>query len=72
MKRLRQDLETVRLLTDLSRRREARKRDQAEAVQDVFSRFLFSHEPPLRMAFERIMGSVKPSCSRHFAKIPQI
>ncbi|EMD39343.1 hypothetical protein CERSUDRAFT_112983 [Gelatoporia subvermispora B] len=56
MKRLRQDLETVRLLTDLSRRREARKRDQAEAIQDVFSHFLFSHEAPLRMAFERITG----------------
>ncbi|KAL6297851.1 PHD-zinc-finger like domain-containing protein [Sparassis latifolia] len=56
MKRLRRDLDSIRTLTELSRKRESRKRDQAETIQDVFSRFLFSNEPPLRMAFERIMG----------------
>ncbi|KAH9945753.1 PHD-zinc-finger like domain-containing protein [Amylocystis lapponica] len=54
LKRLKQELESIRELTELSRKRESRKREQAELIQDVFSRILFAHEPSLRMAFEKI------------------
>ncbi|KAI0924329.1 hypothetical protein AcW1_006473 [Taiwanofungus camphoratus] len=57
MKCLRQDLESLRMLAELSRKRESRKREQTEIIQDVFNRFLFAHEPSLRMAFEKIVGS---------------
>ncbi|PCH36434.1 hypothetical protein WOLCODRAFT_134245 [Wolfiporia cocos MD-104 SS10] len=57
MKSLRKDLESVRMIAEMCRKRESHKLDRAETVQYVFDKFLFSHEPPLRMAFERIMGA---------------
>lgn len=56
MKRLREDLDKVRILADICRRREVRKLDQQQIIQDVFSRALFSNEPTLRMTFEKIRG----------------
>jgi NuA3 HAT complex component NTO1 len=55
LQRLRKDLESVRVLAELSRKRESRKLKQAEIVQDILSKYLFPHENPLRLAFERIM-----------------
>ncbi|KAJ8695552.1 hypothetical protein PTI98_008146 [Pleurotus ostreatus] len=57
LQRLRDDLENVRALAELTRKREARKRKQVELIHNVISQFLLSHEPTLRMAFERIMSS---------------
>ncbi|PSR93891.1 hypothetical protein PHLCEN_2v4584 [Hermanssonia centrifuga] len=56
MKRLREDLDKVRILADICRRREVRKLDQQQIIQNVFSRALFSNEPTLRMTFEKIRG----------------
>ncbi|KZT21556.1 hypothetical protein NEOLEDRAFT_1164542 [Neolentinus lepideus HHB14362 ss-1] len=56
MKRLREDLDIVRMLADMCRRRESRKLQQAELINDLISRCLYPHEAPLRLAFERIMG----------------
>ena len=55
MKRLRDDLERVRVLTQTTRKRETQKLRQAEAIRDVLSMIIFPHEAPLRMAFEKIM-----------------
>ncbi|EEB94516.1 hypothetical protein MPER_06656, partial [Moniliophthora perniciosa FA553] len=57
LRRLREDLEKAKQLVDLVRKRELKKRQQAEVLQDVLSQCLFPHEPPLRLAFERIMSS---------------
>ncbi|KZT07202.1 uncharacterized protein LAESUDRAFT_698987 [Laetiporus sulphureus 93-53] len=57
MRRLRVDLDQVRMIAELCRKRESHKLDIAEIIQHVFDRFLFAHEPPLRMAFEKIMGA---------------
>ncbi|ESK83279.1 bromodomain and phd finger-containing protein 3 [Moniliophthora roreri MCA 2997] len=56
LRRLREDLEKAKQLVDLIRKRELKKRQQAEVLQDVLSQCLFPHEPPLRLAFERIMS----------------
>jgi hypothetical protein len=58
LQRLRQDLNKVLALTELSRKREARKLVQAEIVKGILSRYLFAPESALRFAFERIMASV--------------
>ncbi|ETW78629.1 hypothetical protein HETIRDRAFT_50351 [Heterobasidion irregulare TC 32-1] len=54
MRRLRQDLEQVRMLAELCRKRESRKLTQAEIVRDLLSRALLPHEPSLREAFRQI------------------
>ncbi len=54
MKGLRDDLERMRIIADVVRRRERVKQAQAEAVQDVMLHFLFPHEGPLRLAFQKI------------------
>ncbi|EPQ56227.1 hypothetical protein GLOTRDRAFT_105199 [Gloeophyllum trabeum ATCC 11539] len=56
MKRLRQDLDIVRVLAEMCRKRESRKLQQAEVINDLISHCLYPHEAPLRLAFERIMG----------------
>lgn len=58
MKRLRRDLESLRMLAELSRKRETQTRQQAEVIHGVLSHFLLSHEAPLRMAFDKIMRYV--------------
>ncbi|KAH8102212.1 PHD-zinc-finger like domain-containing protein [Cristinia sonorae] len=55
LKRLRDDLERVRVLTHTTRKREKYKLRQVEAIRDVLSLIVSPHEAPLRMAFERIM-----------------
>ncbi|TBU24142.1 hypothetical protein BD311DRAFT_702623 [Dichomitus squalens] len=54
MKVLRNDLEKLHTIADLVRRRERVKQAQAEAMQDVLLHFLFPHEGPLRLAFQKI------------------
>ncbi|TFK48530.1 hypothetical protein OE88DRAFT_1634784 [Heliocybe sulcata] len=56
MKRLREDLDIVRMLADMCRKRESRKLQQVEAINDLLSHCLYPHDGPLRYAFERIMG----------------
>ncbi|KAI0364675.1 hypothetical protein BV20DRAFT_1116249 [Pilatotrama ljubarskyi] len=56
MKRLRLDLERVRLIIDVVRHRESTKQKQQEQIQLVLSRFFFPHEPALRFAFEKILS----------------
>ncbi|KAI0676134.1 hypothetical protein C8Q78DRAFT_1008227 [Trametes maxima] len=56
MRRLRLDLERVRLITDVIRHREATKQRRQEQIQLALSRFFFPHEPSLRFAFEKIIS----------------
>ncbi|KAI0832027.1 hypothetical protein BC628DRAFT_1351253 [Trametes gibbosa] len=56
MRRLRLDLERVRLIIDVIRHRESAKQKQQEQIQLVLSRFFFPHEPALRFAFEKIIS----------------
>ncbi|KAJ6581136.1 hypothetical protein B0H19DRAFT_1113888 [Mycena capillaripes] len=56
LQHLRKDLEDLRNLTQLSRKRETRKLKQAELIHDFLSQALFVHAPILRLAFERIQG----------------
>lgn len=58
LRRLRNDLVSVRDLADLTKKREEYKRDQIETIQEVLMRSLFPHESVLRMTFEKIMASV--------------
>ncbi|KAJ7230518.1 bromodomain and PHD finger-containing protein 3, partial [Mycena pura] len=52
---LRKDLEDLKGLTELSRKRESRKLKQTELIHDVISCALFPHLVHLRSAFEKIM-----------------
>ena len=54
LKGLRFDLEKMRIIADVVRKRERVKQAQSEAVQDVLLHFLFPHEGPLRLAFQKI------------------
>ncbi|KAJ7876249.1 hypothetical protein B0H13DRAFT_1893737 [Mycena leptocephala] len=56
LQHLRKDLEDLRGLTQLSRKRETRKLRQAELIHELLSRALFLHAPTLRSAFERIQA----------------
>ena len=65
MKRFRDDLDKLRVIADLVRRRERVKQAQAEAIQDVLLHFLFPHEGPLRLAFQKITAYVLMHAPRH-------
>ncbi|CDO69700.1 hypothetical protein BN946_scf184851.g88 [Trametes cinnabarina] len=56
MRKLRLDLERVRLIIDVIRHRELTKQRQQEQIQAVLSRFFFPHEPALRFAFEKVIS----------------
>ncbi|KAF7289416.1 Bromodomain-containing protein [Mycena chlorophos] len=56
LQHLRKDLEDLRNLTILARRRETRKLKQAEVIHEVISRALFPHLPHLRAAFDKIVA----------------
>nr|XP_019009832.1 NuA3 HAT complex component NTO1 [Kwoniella pini CBS 10737]OCF48613.1 NuA3 HAT complex component NTO1 [Kwoniella pini CBS 10737] len=51
---LRNDLEKVRMLAELVRKREKEKLRQAQAIKDVVDGFIFPHHGRLRVALERI------------------
>ncbi|THH02990.1 hypothetical protein EW145_g6627 [Phellinidium pouzarii] len=54
LKLLRKDLEAVRMLAELTRKREMQKLRQAQVIHDVVSTVFFPHSQQLRIAFERI------------------
>ncbi|KAJ7272561.1 hypothetical protein B0H12DRAFT_584914 [Mycena haematopus] len=56
LQHLRKDLEDLKGLTELSRKRETRKLRQAELIHEFLSHALFAHAPKLRSAFERIQS----------------
>ncbi|KAL1940886.1 hypothetical protein VTO73DRAFT_7927 [Trametes versicolor] len=56
MRKLRLDLERVRLIIDVIRHRESAKQKQQEQIQLVLSRIFFPHEPALRFTFEKILS----------------
>ncbi|KAJ7355672.1 bromodomain and PHD finger-containing protein 3 [Mycena albidolilacea] len=56
LQHLRKDLEDLKGLTQLSRKRESRKLKQAELIHEFLSQALFLHAPKLRLAFERIQA----------------
>lgn len=58
LKLLKADLERVKELTRLTRKRETEKLNQATIIQGILSQCLFPHEAPLRYAFEKIMSFV--------------
>ncbi|KAF7794968.1 hypothetical protein EIP86_006111 [Pleurotus ostreatoroseus] len=60
-KRVRQDLENLKNLVTICRRREGRKLQQQHAIEGIFSQIILSKQPPLRMAFEDIMAMDKNS-----------
>ncbi|KAH7914590.1 PHD-zinc-finger like domain-containing protein [Hygrophoropsis aurantiaca] len=65
LKRLRNDLETLRELTLLSRKRESRKLAQIESVHKVIETCLFPHEESLRIAFEKILALDRQGLFKH-------
>ncbi|THH11516.1 hypothetical protein EW146_g8014 [Bondarzewia mesenterica] len=56
MKRLRKDLEHVRMLAELCRKRESRKLKQSEVTWGLISNVIIPHEHYLRDAFKKITG----------------
>ena len=52
--KLRNDLEKVRMLAELVRKREKEKLRQMQVIKDVADSFFFPHDPKLRLALERI------------------
>ncbi|KAJ7708691.1 hypothetical protein B0H17DRAFT_1030520 [Mycena rosella] len=54
LQHLRKDLEDLKGLTELSRKRESRKLKQAALIHDILCHALFLHVPKLRDAFESI------------------
>ncbi|KAF9241390.1 PHD-zinc-finger like domain-containing protein [Melanogaster broomeanus] len=65
LERVRKDLETLRELTLLCRKRESRKLAEAEAIQSVLEVTLFPHEAPMRLAFERILALDRNGLFKH-------
>lgn len=60
---LKDDLEYLRTLTELTRKRESRKLRQAEIIQGVLNHSLFYHEPVLRDVFGKIILCALPFLS---------
>ncbi|KAG8221082.1 hypothetical protein J3R82DRAFT_2599 [Butyriboletus roseoflavus] len=56
LKHVRKDLETLREMALLCRKRESRKLAQAEAIQKVLDATLFPHLAPVRLAFEKVLA----------------
>ncbi|KAJ3565446.1 hypothetical protein NP233_g7624 [Leucocoprinus birnbaumii] len=59
LRRLRDDLLSLRALTELCRKREARKYRQAEIIYDVVAKVFFGHEDAMRRVLERIYSMDK-------------
>ncbi|BEI85170.1 hypothetical protein CcaverHIS002_0505710 [Cutaneotrichosporon cavernicola] len=62
---LRNDLEKVRLLAELVRKREKEKLRQAQVIKDVVESFVFQHFTALRAAYERIAALDKEDIFLH-------
>jgi NuA3 HAT complex component NTO1 len=58
MRIVREDLERVRMLVELSHKREKEKSRQARALQDFIEDVLFPHDSKLRLAFQKITRQV--------------
>lgn len=56
LKRLRKDLESVRMLAELARKRETQKLKQVQVLQHVCSTIFYPHIPQMRQALEKIMA----------------
>lgn len=54
MSMLRTDLEKVRMLAELARKREKEKLRQAQLIKDLVDTFLFPYYGQLVVAFERV------------------
>lgn len=65
LRRVRKDLETLRELTLLSRKRESRKLAQLESIHRVLEVILFPHEAPMRLAFEKILALDRNGLFKH-------
>lgn len=57
LKRLRQDLDSMRKIAALCQDRENQKLERVHTIQEVLNIFLFRHESTMRLAFERIRGA---------------
>lgn len=55
---LRNDLDKVRMLTELSRKREREKLRQAQVIKDIVDSFLFPSEGKLRLTLEKVSAYV--------------
>lgn len=58
MKRLRDDLERVRIMAELCRKRESRKLRQTQLVADMIKTVIFAHEDTMRNVFDKIAACV--------------
>ena len=54
LKRLRKDLEAVRMLAEQVRKREAQKQKQVQIIHDLLNNTLFPHLPHLYTALDKI------------------
>ena len=53
---LRKDLENVRMLAELARKRELQKLKQAQIIHEIISNLVFPYAGQLLVAFERLMA----------------
>ncbi|KAG6335068.1 hypothetical protein ID866_4028 [Astraeus odoratus] len=65
LRRVRSDLEMLRELTLLSRKRESRKLAQLESIHRVLEFIMFPHEAPMRLAFEKILALDRNGLFKH-------
>ncbi|KAI0726340.1 PHD-zinc-finger like domain-containing protein [Fomitopsis betulina] len=72
MKRLRRDLESIRMIAEMCRKRESMKLDRVEAIQYVFDKLLLAHEPVLRHAFERISAADRMDIFREPVSLQEV
>ncbi|EPT02926.1 hypothetical protein FOMPIDRAFT_1047297 [Fomitopsis schrenkii] len=72
MKRLRRDLESIRMVAEMCRKRESMKLDRVEAIQYVFDKLLLAHEPVLRHAFERISAADRMEIFREPVSLQEV
>lgn len=53
---VRNDLERVRMLTELAKKREKQKLRQTRLLKEFIEEILFPHDNKLRLAFEKLVG----------------
>lgn len=56
---LRNDLDKVRMLAELTRKREKEKLRQAQVIKDIVDSFIFPHYGKLRLTLEKISAYVE-------------